>query len=44
MRRIEFSDPGPEQQASSSQLREVTERKVSALPDSFRSVIVMRNA
>jgi len=35
--------PDPEQQASASELREVMEREVAALPDSFRTVVVLRD-
>ncbi|MGZ4810498.1 MAG: RNA polymerase sigma factor [Thermoanaerobaculia bacterium] len=33
----------PEQQASASEMREVLEREVAALPDAFRTVLVMRD-
>lgn len=35
--------PDPEQQASTAQLREVMEREVAALPDAFRTVVVLRD-
>ncbi len=35
--------PDPEQQASNSELRDVMEREVAALPDAFRVVVVMRD-
>jgi RNA polymerase sigma-70 factor (ECF subfamily) len=35
--------PDPEQQAGTAELREVMEREVTALPDSFRVVIMMRD-
>jgi RNA polymerase sigma-70 factor (ECF subfamily) len=35
--------PDPEQEASVSELRAVMEREISALPDSFRAVVVLRD-
>ena len=35
--------PDPEQQASAAELREVMEREVAALPDAFRTVVVLRD-
>lgn len=35
--------PDPEQQASTTQLREVMEREVEALPDAFRAVFILRD-
>lgn len=43
MQLIESSAPDPEQQASASELREVMEREVAALPDAFRAVILLRD-
>lgn len=40
---VESNDPDPEQQASASELREVMEREIAALPDSFRVVIMLRD-
>jgi RNA polymerase sigma-70 factor, ECF subfamily len=40
---VESSEPDPEQQAAHSELREVMEREVAALPDAFRSVVIMRD-
>jgi RNA polymerase sigma-70 factor (ECF subfamily) len=40
---VESSTPDPEQQASQSELRDVMEREVAALPDAFRIVVVMRD-
>lgn len=40
---VESGTPDPEQQASSAELRALLERAVSALPSSFRIVIVMRD-
>jgi len=40
---VESSTPDPEQQASHSELRDVMEREVAALPDAFRVVVVMRD-
>jgi len=37
------STPDPEQQATASELRQVLEREIAALPDSFRLVLVMRD-
>jgi RNA polymerase sigma-70 factor (ECF subfamily) len=37
------NDPDPEQQAAASELREVMEREIAALPDSFRVVIMLRD-
>ena len=39
---IESVGPDPEQQAVASQLREAIEREVSALPDAYRAVFVLR--
>ena len=43
MELVEGEAPDPEQQASASELRELLEREVAALPDSFREVIVLRD-
>lgn len=40
---VESSAPDPEQEASQSELREVMEREVAALPDAFREVVLMRD-
>ena len=40
---VESNEPDPEQQANNSELRDLLEREVSALPTSFRSVIIMRD-
>jgi RNA polymerase sigma-70 factor (ECF subfamily) len=40
---VESKGPDPEQQAASSELRQALEDEVSALPDSFRVVFVMRD-
>jgi RNA polymerase sigma-70 factor (ECF subfamily) len=40
---VESDTPDPEQQASHSELRDVMEREVAALPDAFRVVVVMRD-
>jgi RNA polymerase sigma-70 factor, ECF subfamily len=40
---VESETPDPEQQASTSELRDVMEREVAALPDAFRMVVVMRD-
>ncbi len=40
---LESSLPDPEQQAAGSELRQVMEREVEALPDAFRAVVVMRD-
>lgn len=40
---VESGTPDPEQQASHSELRDVMEREVAALPDAFRIVVVMRD-
>jgi RNA polymerase sigma-70 factor (ECF subfamily) len=40
---VESNTPDPEQQASHSELRDVMEREVAALPDAFRVVVVMRD-
>jgi RNA polymerase sigma-70 factor (ECF subfamily) len=40
---VESDTPDPEQQASNSELRDVMEREVAALPDAFRVVVVMRD-
>lgn len=40
---VESSAPDPEQQASQSELRDVMEREVAALPDAFRVVVMMRD-
>jgi RNA polymerase sigma-70 factor (ECF subfamily) len=39
---IESREPDPEQQAVASQLREVTEREVAALGESYRAVFILR--
>ena len=40
---VESKTPDPEQQANTAELRAILEREVSALPSSFRTVIVMRD-
>ncbi len=40
---VESNTPDPEQQANTAELRTILEREVSALPTSFRVVIVMRD-
>jgi RNA polymerase sigma-70 factor (ECF subfamily) len=40
---VESNTPDPEQEASNSELRDVMEREVAALPDAFRVVVVMRD-
>jgi RNA polymerase sigma-70 factor (ECF subfamily) len=40
---VQSVDPDPEKNASTAELREVMEREVTALPDSFRVVVVMRD-
>jgi RNA polymerase sigma-70 factor (ECF subfamily) len=43
---MNLADPDardPEQQASASELRDVLEREVAALPDTFRTVLVLRD-
>jgi RNA polymerase sigma-70 factor (ECF subfamily) len=43
---MSLADPDardPEQQASASELRDVLEREVAALPDTFRTVLVLRD-
>ena len=40
---VESNTPDPEQEASHSELRDVMEREVAALPDAFRVVVVMRD-
>jgi RNA polymerase sigma-70 factor (ECF subfamily) len=40
---VESNTPDPEQTASHSELRDVMEREVAALPDTFRVVVVMRD-
>ena len=40
---VESDAPDPEQEASNSELRDVMEREVAALPDAFRVVVVMRD-
>jgi RNA polymerase sigma-70 factor (ECF subfamily) len=40
---IESTAPGPEEQASYAELRDVMEREVAALPDAFRMVVVLRD-
>ena len=42
MELLESSEPDPEQQAATSQIREVVEREVAALPAGYRSVFVLR--
>ena len=42
MENVESTAPDPEQQAVASQLREIVEREVSALPESYRVVLVLR--
>lgn len=42
LRLVDEKTPDPEQQASTAELREVMEREVAALPDSFRVTFVMR--
>jgi RNA polymerase sigma-70 factor, ECF subfamily len=42
MTEIESNAPDPEQQASASQIRDVLEGEIAALPDTYRSVIILR--
>lgn len=42
MTEIESTAPDPEQQASAAQIRDVLETEIAALPDPYRSVIVLR--
>lgn len=42
MNEIESTAPDPEQQASAAQIRDVLENEIAALPDSYRSVIILR--
>jgi RNA polymerase sigma-70 factor (ECF subfamily) len=42
MDEIESHEPDPERQASASQIREVLESEIAALPDHYRSVLVLR--
>lgn len=39
---VESNDPDPEQQASAAQIRDVLKSEIAALPDSYRSVIILR--
>src|SRR6185436_20145451 len=39
---LESNVPNPEQQASTSQMREVMERELAALPAAYRTVLVLR--
>lgn len=39
---VESTVPDPERQAAGSQLRDLMEREIAALPDSFRAVVMMR--
>ncbi|MDQ3279884.1 MAG: RNA polymerase sigma factor [Acidobacteriota bacterium] len=39
---VESAAPDPEQETFASELRDVMEREVAALPDSFRTVLVLR--
>jgi len=40
---VEDDAPDPEQQASTAELRELLEREVTALPDTYRLVIMLRD-
>lgn len=40
---VESNAPDPEQQAGAAELRAVMEREVAELPDSFRTVVVLRD-
>ena len=40
---LESVVPNPEEQAAGSELRQVMEREVEALPDAFRAVVVLRD-
>ena len=40
---VESDTPDPEEQASHSELRDVMEREVAALPDAYRMVVVLRD-
>jgi RNA polymerase sigma-70 factor (ECF subfamily) len=42
MMAIESDEPNPEQQALASQMRDVVERELAALPANYRSVLVLR--
>jgi RNA polymerase sigma-70 factor (ECF subfamily) len=39
---VESTVPDPERQAASSQLRDLMEREIAALPDSFRAIVMLR--
>lgn len=39
---VESTVPDPERQAAGSQVRDLMEREIAALPDSFRAVVMMR--
>ncbi len=41
--RVESTTPNPEQQASTAQMREVVEAELSALPATYRTVLVLRD-
>jgi len=43
MSRIESAAPNPEQQAQTSELREVMEEELAALPATYRTVLVLRD-
>lgn len=43
MNRIESAAPDPEQQAQTSELREVMEEELAALPATYRTVLVLRD-
>ena len=42
MTEIQSTAPDPEQQASAAEIRNVLESEIAALPDSYRSVIILR--
>lgn len=43
MSRLESATPDPEQQAAHGELRQLLERAIEALPESYRSVVVLRD-
>ena len=43
IRLVDESQPDPEQQTMTSELRDVLEREVAALPDTFRLVLILRD-
>jgi RNA polymerase sigma-70 factor, ECF subfamily len=43
MEQAQSNEPDPEQQTFAAELREVMQRQVAALPDTFRAVLVLRD-